>query len=449
MSAADSGITLPEKLTVLFVLTLLVSGVGAYIYGAQQHPTSKSSLSMGNTETVKLAISSMIHNDVNLALNVTVTDPSGHRVANTYQPNDLIVNNFYNWLIAFLNNAQSSALVGPSGIKNTAGGSVTVYTWGTGSVGTCGSSPALLNCVSAGQGGLIEVGTSSTAATRADYNVGTAFQSYFTTNSVCAQNTVDSIVVTGSENANSSTTLTEAGLFLQGQGPTTIMLAHDVFGGVSVSASNTITVQYTWTLNNVGFNYNLCEYLAGLFTQPNGAGNLIKTPNALMVFYDTLGRNVTWAQASSTSQGASTTASLFPLASSSPTTSTTAAWNAGAANNAMKIAIGTGSSAFTPTSRALTTFYQSNYISTTSYDSAGNAYETATMSLATGATIGEAAIYLTLPQGCIGYSPLHSAGAGSCITGYGVDTIMLLASNFTPQVVPNLTGFGVTFQESG
>ena len=389
---------------------------------------------------------------VNLALNVSVyQSPTNHTlIANRYLPHDLILNNFYLWLTAFLNNCQSACGSIGATLTNTAGSGQADSAWGTNSV-TCAASSTGINCNLSGTGGLIEVGTVSTAAARTDSNLGAAYQTYFDTSSTCSAGSTDSVVVTGSENANTGTTITESGLFIQfnrASSTTTVMLAHDVFGGVVVSGGNTITVQYTWSLNNAGFNYNLCELLAAYWTQPNGASGQVKTPAALSVFFDTAGRNVTWyptcGAAVSTFQG-----SLWPAASSNPTSSACVAWSSTDLVNAMQIAIGTGSASFTPTTRSLTSFYAQNYITNTNYDSAGNAYETANILLATGATISEAAIYLTLPKGCIGYSPNHGGAGGSCITSYGSDTIMLLAATFTGQAVPNGQSIGVTFQESG
>lgn len=427
------------KVVALMLGALLVLSTGYYIYTSQPKNPK-----LATKETVQMAIGAMVHNDVHLALNVTVTDKQGHLVANRYEPNDLILNNFYNWMIGFLDNAQTGVEI-TSSLKNTAGSAVTAGMWGSIS-SACGGG---FGCTGAGEGGLIEVGTLSTAATRADFTIGAAYQSFFGTTSACSQGGTDTILVAGSENANTGTTITESGLFYQFSGSVqAIMLAHDVFAGIVVSGGNTITVQYSWSLNNGGFNYNLCEFLAAYFTQPNGAGGNVKTPNSLMVFFDTNGKNVTWVP-NCVPAGAVWGGALFPVLSSAPTTSQCQPWASGDTNNAMKIAIGTGSAAFTPTSRSLTALYASNFITNATYDSAGNAYETATVLLTTGATISEAAIYLTLPKGCIGYSPLKSAGAGSCTQGYASDTIMLLAATFSGQVVPNNQAIGITFQEAG
>lgn len=407
---------------------------------------------VGINETVRLTIDQMIYNDIGLSLRINVSD-HGKVLSSTYLEHDMILNNFYKWLIALLNNAQSGERIFAS-VTDTAGSAQTPSTWGADNGGLhCGNAGVYcFNAVKAGQGGLIEVGTSSTAATRADTNLGTAFQSYFNTNSYCSTGATDSIIITGSVNANSGVTITESGLFFQDTTASnvvhTYILAHDIFAGVVVSAGNTITIQYTWSLNNAGFNYNLCELLAAYFTQPNGANNQVKTPAALMVFYDTLGRNVTWSpicdRATNSFYGA-----VYPLSSSSPTSAACTTFSSGQTNNAMQIQIGTGGVAFTPTTRKLTTYYAQNYITSTSQDGAGNAYETANILLVTGATITEAGIFLTLPRGCIGYSPLNSAGSGQCVTGYASDTIMLLAATFAGQVVPNGQSIGVTFQESG
>jgi hypothetical protein len=438
----------------LLAVFLLVSSLGAVvIYKTETpQPLTKSQvaayLSCDGPQN-KTGCDIHIPLQVNLALNITVyASATNHtKVGGTYQPHDLILNNFYQWLIVALDNAQSTLTLTTSGIKNTAGTTENMVVWGS---TPCSSSPYCINYASSGEGGQIEVGTSSTAATRADMNLGSPFQSYFDTNAVCLTGSTDSVVVTGSENANAGGTITESGLFMQNAlgGNGYFILAHDIFSGVVVSGGNTITVQYTWSLNNAGFNYNLCELLAAYWTQPNGSNNLIKTPNSLMVFYDTQGRNVTWVPSCNPS-GSYASVFVAPLASSSPTSSACATFALGDTNNAMQIAIGTGSAAFTPTTRSLTSYYAENYITNTNYDSAGNAYETANILLATGATISEAAIYLTLPKGCIGYSPNHGGAGGACITSYGSDTIMLLAATFTGVVVPNGQSIGITFQESG
>lgn len=436
-------------MTVLSVLLMVGSGLGAF-WGYQtlsaaglQNPGQLQSYLSCDGPGNKTDCNVHVPLAVSLKLQVNVTD-HGKLLSSTTLPHDLILNNFYDWLIAALDNAQSATTVFTSGMKNTAGVTENLPVWGA---GLCNTSPYCLSYVGAGNGGLIEVGSLSTAATRSDTALGTAFQSYFDVSSVCSTGSTDSVVVTGSENANSGVTMSESGLFAQNAG-FTFMLAHDIFAGVAVSAGNTITVQYTWSLNNAGFNYNLCEYLAALFSQPNGPSGTIKTISSLMVFYDTSGRNVTWVPACNQPSYAAIFAGA--LASSNPTSSVCTAIGTGTStNNAMQINIGTGTTAFTPTTRSLTSKYASNYITNTNYDSAGNAYETANILLATGATISEAAIYLTLPQGCIGYSPNHGGSGGACITSYGTDTIMLLGTTFTGVAVPNGQSIGITFQESG
>lgn len=454
MQPVESTKVKHTRLRIAGALVLLVLALSSFAVIA--NPLSNQSngqVKVDKTLSLEIndAINATIHQGIALSLNVTVTNPQGHRIANIYEPHDLIVNNFYHWLIAFLDNAQSLQTISTT-MTDVGSTTRTVNVWYS-AVTSPPCNVEMLNCANAGQGGLIEVGTSSVAATRSDVVLGNPFQTYFYTSSACSQGTTDSVLVSGSENANSGATISESGLFVQGTGGGavgghTYMLAHDIFSGIPVSGGNTITVQYAWSLNNAGFNYNLCEFLAAMFTQPNGAGNQIKTPNALMVFYDTLGRNVSWAPACYNA-GISAGAPLWYLSPSTPSASTCQSWSAANIANAIQIAIGTGSNAFTPTTRSLTTFYAENYITSTSYDAAGNAYETANILLVTGATISEAAIYLTLPFGCIGYSPLHGAGNGACITASTTDTIMLMAATFAPQVVGNGISIGVTFQESG
>jgi hypothetical protein len=381
--------------------------------------------------------------EVSLAIRINVTD-HGKLLSSTYLPHDLITDNFYKWLIAFLNNAQSGQTVYTS-LKVVGGTTWNVGMWGVLSSYGCGTiSQNYIGCTAPGLGGLIEVGSGVAAAARTDVSVTTVFQSYFQTSTSCSTGSTDSIVITGSENANTGVTMTEAGLFYSWYSTLAganlyVMFAHDVFSGVAVSAGNTITVQYTWNLNNAGYNYNLCTYLAGLLAQPNGPNGNVRTPDAYIQFKDSTNHVVSWVP---TCNAGVVTGGLGALNPTHPE-STACVGNQGTIN-AMQIEIGTGSTAFTPASYALNTYYAQNYVTSVNYDLAGNAYETANILLATGATIREAGIFLTINSGCI--SP--NFGTDSC-GSYGSDTIMLLAFTFSAQVVPSGKSIGITFVESG
>lgn len=399
---------------------------------------------------------------VHLALNVTVLKSSTNHtvIANRYEANDLLTNNFFLWLGAMMTNAPSGGS-SSSSLKSTGGASVTYYGWSTVSE-DCPS--AYYNCVNVNEGGLIEVGTGTTAAARADYVLTTPFQSFFGTSTACATGSTDSVTISGAENAASGGTITEAGLFLQQYyNSATFMFAHDVFTGISVSSGNTIVIQYTLSLNNAGFNFNLCQFLASALTQPNGQGGTIKVPTQFLNYYDSQGRTDALCYGAPIGNPATINSQfvmpLFGITSTSaPNIANCGYWYAGLtgfAANAVQICIGTGSPTFSPTSYELAAQVSCGYVTAQSYDSAGNLYLTTDIIVSPGATISEAGLFWTIPNGgstyggvCLNYNSAANSGAGSC-SALGSATFMFLAATFTGVAVSGGSGIGITFQISG
>lgn len=136
---------------------------------------------------------------------------------------------------------------------------------------------------------------------------------------------------------------------------------------------------------------------------------------------------------------------IYPLSSTNPTTTNCVNWLGANLANVLQICIGTGSTAFTPSSYSLTAQYACNYTTSASYDGAGNLYITTNILLSTGATISEAGIILTLPDTCINYNP---SGSGSC-GSYTTASTMWIATTFTGVAVGSGSSIGVTFQISG
>jgi hypothetical protein len=413
-------------------------------------PAPSGSSSPGKTvgEEAHVNVTMPLTQDVGLSLRINVSD-HGRLISSTYIPHDLLNNNFFLALAGIFDNAQSGATVSEA-LYNTAGTSTTMYFWGGGAPTNYPCSYTLgggWGCAAGGGGGLVEVGSGGTAATRSDTALSIPFEGFVATSTTCVAGTTDSVTVSGSENANTGVTLQEAGLFYSwgggGYNPNIFMLAHDTFPGVVVSAGNTITVQYTLSLNSPGFNYNLCNYLAGALTQPNGASGTVKTPTPYLAFTDTTDRPTGFASTCYMSGSFPFLPFLIPLASSSPVSSGCVPYSSGAqTENTVQICVGTGTTAFVPTSFALSAQTNCNYVTSTSYDSAGNLYVTANIIVTPGATISEAALYITLPNACINFV---STGAGSCGT-YGTDTLMFMASTFSGQVVANNSPIGITFQ---
>jgi hypothetical protein len=410
-------------------------------------PAPSGSSSPGKTvgEEAHVNVTMPLTQDVGLSLRINVSD-HGRLISSTYMPHDLLNNNFFLVLAGIFDNAPSATVV-TEALHNIAGTSVTMYFWGINGYNAppCTYSVQLgWGCANPGGGGLVEVGSGGTAATRSDTALSIPFEGFMGTSTACVAGTTDSVTVSGSENANTGVTLQEAGLFYSwgsGGSSNIFMLAHDTFPGIVVSAGNTITVQYTLSLNSPGFNYNLCNYLAGALTQPNGASGTIKTPTPYLTFTDTTDRPTGFA---SSCYGLGFLPFLVPLASSSPVSTACSPYSSSASqtDNTVQICVGTGTTAFVPTSFALSAQTNCNYVTSTSYDSAGNLYVTSNIIVTPGATISEAALYITLQDACINFV---STGAGSCGT-YGTDTLMFMASTFSGQVVANNSPIGITFQ---
>jgi hypothetical protein len=412
-------------------------------------PAPSGSSSQGKTvgEEAHVNVTMPLTQDVGLSLRINVSD-HGRLISSTYMPHDLLNNNFFEVLAGIFDNAQSGAVVTET-LYNIAGSSVTMYFWGINGNNPQNYCPQYQflgwGCVNPGGGGMVEVGSGGTAATRSDTALSIPFEGFVATSTACVAGTTDSVTVSGSENANTGVTLQEAGLFYSwetGGSSETFMLAHDTFPGIVVSAGNTITVQYTLSLNSPGFNYNLCNYLAGALTQPNGASGTAKTPTPYLTFTDTTDRPTGFASACSNGYGFYPF--LVPLASSSPVSTACSPYTSSNSqtDNTVQICVGTGTTAFVPTSFALSAQTNCNYVTSTSYDSAGNLYVTSNIIVTPGATISEAALYITLQGACINFV---STGSGSCGT-YGTDTLMFMASTFSGQVVANNSPIGITFQ---
>lgn len=460
---ARRALAIGSVAVVLFILVVAAAASALVLYGSYAQTRQVGAAGSNVTETTNGNGQSylMAHLYVNVALNVTVQksaqDPTV--VAKVYQPHDLIVNNFFNYFKSMFLSAASSQITTVS-LTDTSNTVDTPNMWN----GNPNQNQYGIGWTSIGGGGLIEVGTSNTAPARSDFQLSAPYQTFFTAISagLCTTGaSSSSIIISGSENAQSSATIQEAGLFSKfdsiSSSVATYMFAHDTFAGVAVTTANVITISYTWTLNSAGLNRNLCNYLSGLFnnvnfgTTPGLTGSTsVREPAGSDVLFMTGGANVTWAVHCQPSSTVWALGPLNPLPSSSPSTAGCNAngWTS-SLSQAVTIAVGTGTTAFTPSSNALNTFNHQSVTTLTTYDGAGNLFITGANVLPSSATISEAAVYITLPQGCEGYSPRASSGAGSCTGGYVTLTTMWMAATFTGVSVTGNNPIGIYFEISG
>jgi hypothetical protein len=245
--------TVSRKFAVIsvIILLLIVAVGGIFLYYALDASASSSPPKHLNISTVF-----NLKNDINLALNVTVRDPSGKVIASVYQPHDLITNNFYYLMLyPFLLSGYPSSW----DVVNTAGTSesvcysgCTTYLWGGPSPGT----PPLL-----------AIGSGTTAPAVTDYKLTTLVtnmpavattQTYYGSNSITL--TVSSTAV-----LTTATTISEAGYEVKLYDGNYVLIAHDTFTGVSVPAGGAITIAYQWTFGdpNQVWMVNYMNWMAG------------------------------------------------------------------------------------------------------------------------------------------------------------------------------------------
>jgi hypothetical protein len=228
--------TISRKFAVIsvIILLLIVAVGGVFLYYAldasSASPSPPKHLNLGTVFNLK--------NDVNLALNVTVRDPSGKVIASVYQPHDLITNNFYYLMLyPFLLSGYPSSWY----VVNTAGTSESVcYSGCTTSITTTGNPP------------LLAIGSGTTAPAVTDYKLTTLVtnmptvaqtQTYYGSNSITL--TVSSTAV-----LTTATTISEAGYEVELNDGNYVLIAHDTFTGVSVPAGGAITIAYQWTFGD-------------------------------------------------------------------------------------------------------------------------------------------------------------------------------------------------------
>jgi len=218
----------------VIILLLIVAVGGVFLYYA----LDASSASPSPPKHLNLSTVFNLKNDVNLALNVTVRDPSGKVIASVYQPHDLITNNFYYLMLYPL---LVSGYPSSWDVVNTAGTSESVcYTSCTTSLQTSGIPP------------LLAIGSGTTAPAATDYELTTLVtnmptvaktQTYYGSNSITL--TVSSTAV-----LTTATTISEAGYEVELGNGNYVLIAHDTFTGVSVPAGGAITVAYQWAFGD-------------------------------------------------------------------------------------------------------------------------------------------------------------------------------------------------------
>lgn len=348
------------KLEGAFLLLMVVGGTSAGIFGlvlAEGYRPIPLSLHL---PAITTTLDVKVYNGTSLV---------GHSI----KEDDLTLDNFNLFLQSFLFGTIGG--VGGQSVTLTtiAGASATFNVWvsGSGNGITFIQASCEPNC-----GGQIELGTSNVAAARSDHAIGVAYLSFFNTVSTsCNTGATDSVIVSGSETATSGATIQESVLGIQ-QGSSREIFFHDTFAGITVAAGNTIVVQYTLNLPAT-YSQNLCNYLAEFFN--NGFGTSSHQNAFTMVASDgTTPQFCIWTVSSGASALLNGACSGFSLPA-----------------NPDNIAMGTGTTSFTPTSYALTSQQVTAAVSSNNYQStlgivSGTAQETFTGAI----TVSEVGVYI-------------------------------------------------------
>jgi hypothetical protein len=254
--------TVSRKFAVIsvIILLLIVAVGGVFLYYALDASASPSPPKHLNISTVF-----NLKNNVNLALNVTVRDPSGKVIASVYQPHDLITNNFYYLMLyPFLLSGYPSSW----DVVNTAGTSESVC--------YSGCTTTIIQSVLVPP--LLAIGSGTTAPAVTDYKLTTLVTNMPTVATTQTYYGSNSITLTVSSTAvlTTATTISEAGYEVKLNDGNYVLIAHDTFTGVSVPAGGAITIAYQWTFgdpNQVWMaNYmNWMASIVGTYTTCTGA----------------------------------------------------------------------------------------------------------------------------------------------------------------------------------
>lgn len=227
---------------------------------------------------------------MNVSLNVTATSPNGEKIASTYQPHDLILNNFIDFFSALF---QSETASGVNTFQMTDNTDTSRYFSFSPGGDTCGGSDNGLLCTSSGidTGGEVGIGTSATAPARTDYNLG-AINGVLTAVSFPSWDGAnENLTIAGSVTTTAAGTIQEAGYFLYlhycgtsttcsigaSSDNTPVMMMHDTFTGISVGIGDIIALSYTIHFPS-DFTNNFGYLMEALFAN-SGGGNIKTSTN--------------------------------------------------------------------------------------------------------------------------------------------------------------------------
>lgn len=352
-------------ISVFVAVLLVVSGTGYLAYSYYQ-PDAKQAIqnALGRTS---------------VSLDVKAYHANGQMFADVKMPHDLIVDEFNGWVIDLLS------------VGVTMGG----YT----QCRNCNFVGKSTTCVSPYYCGLsFEIGTSNTAATRADVSMGAPYTpaagsvlfpdtatnptATATANpATCTTGATDSISgMSGTQSITSSVTIWEVGAYLVGYSGASysMMTFHDILpSGINVVSGDSVVVSYALNLAVSGFNNNLCAMLAGFLAGDIASGGHVQIT---MTDYSYAAYNFyAWCTSGGSDKIYTTGCANFASAEAS------------------LIQLGSGSQTWTPSSIWLSNPIYAGALTKVSYSSTlatATLYWTASVTYGTSATVTNAALVI-------------------------------------------------------
>ena len=211
-------------------------------------------------------------------LSVKVYD-KGALQASVTENNDLVMNNFMNFLQSWLSYETPTSAPSTFTMTDTSGTVRTLDGRDSTNTGiTCTWACEITSQPYAG--GYIAVGTGTTAPARTDYKLTSQYQSLVTVNPPTYDPSTGNIIFGVGIIAGAATNIAEAGFFenwyIGGSAWVDFLMFHDAFPTIAVSAGNTISVQYTVQLGSTAYNNNLGIMLAAIFANPLGTATSVK-----------------------------------------------------------------------------------------------------------------------------------------------------------------------------
>ena len=272
---AQAGSSSRRKTTVvlLIVLIALSSMVGSYEFAVARQSNPLSTAAGVPAQNYPLAAQ----------LSVKVYD-KGILQASVTENDDMVMNNFMNFLQSWLSYEGSSSASSTFTMTDNTGTSRTLV----GRDSTAASTTCTWACEISTPpyaGGYIAVGTGTTAPARTDYKLASQYQSLVTVAQPTYDPTTGNIVFGVGIIAGTAASISEVGFFenwfISGTSWADFLMFHDTFPTVAVAAGSTISVQYTVQLGSTAYNNNLGLILAAIFANPLGtASSVMLTPTS-------------------------------------------------------------------------------------------------------------------------------------------------------------------------